>query len=360
MNAKKDIDPFAPTNDLTGLSRAAWMREGKFGLMVHWIHPAVPPKDGEKETDFQRAVDAFDLDLFLSDFDKTQADWLVFTIGQNTGCYASHNQTAERLLGPGHTSQRDLVMEIARQIKARNKRFIAYLPCIVTHASDDLRTLFGWTGEENTTPEVFCERYSQFIRDFALRFGTLLDGWWFDGALEAFHYPQICNQPFMEAARAGNPMAAVAFNDGAACVGSTQATEGQDYMAGETEVVIGGKIRNGRASDAPLLDPRNHRPAPPASCLWHALVPIDCYWGHGNSFLPEHNLPVAVPPYQAGRMEPPLYSTADLATLVSDFKAAGGGVTFNVGIFQEGGLGPETVDQLNELAGLVGKDNKEF
>ena len=31
-------------------------------------------------------------------------------------------------------------------------------------------------------------------------------------------------------------------------------------------------------------------------------------------------------------------------------KKADIGVTFNVGIFQEGGLGPETIDQLAELA----------
>lgn len=40
----------------------------------------------------------------------------------------------------------------------------------------------------------------------------------------------------------------------------------------------------------------------------------------------------------------------DLETVVRDFKAVGGGVTFNVGIFQEGGLGPDTVSQLAELA----------
>ena len=54
--------------------------------------------------DLQRALDAFDLDLFLSHSHKTQADWLIFTIAQNSGYYASHNQTRDRLLGPGHTS----------------------------------------------------------------------------------------------------------------------------------------------------------------------------------------------------------------------------------------------------------------
>jgi hypothetical protein len=52
-------------------------------------------------------------------------------------------------------------------------------------------------------------------------------------------------------------------------------------------------------------------------------------------------------------MERPLYTVGELETVVRDFKAVGGGVTFNIGIFQEGVLGPETVDQLADLAGCV-------
>jgi hypothetical protein len=54
-----------------------------------------------------------------------------------------------------------------------------------------------------------------------------------------------------------------------------------------------------------------------------------------------------------GMMEQPLYTVADLEKLVREFKAVGGGVTFNAGIFQEGGLGPMTVSQLAELATRV-------
>jgi hypothetical protein len=49
-------------------------------------------------------------------------------------------------------------------------------------------------------------------------------------------------------------------------------------------------------------------------------------------------------------MEKPLYPADDLENVVREFKAVGGGVTFNVGIFQEGNLGPDTVTQLAELA----------
>ena len=56
--------------------------------------------------------------------------------------------------------------------------------------------------------------------------------------------------------------------------------------------------------------------------------------------------PLTIKTPSPGEMEVPLYSLADLHRLVSDFKAAGGGVTFNVGIFQEGGLGTRTVARL--------------
>lgn len=382
MNTKQNIDTAEPL-------RAGWMREGKFGLMVHWIPPGPMPQKGEREMDLQRAVDAFDLDLFLRQFDESQADWMIFTIAQNSGYYASHNATLDRLLGPGHTSNRDLVMEIAKAVKVRNKRFIAYLPCIVTHAPDEVRTKLGWTTvkkaipdifpDDNITPELFQERYSEVIRDYALRFGTLLDGWWFDGAVDSYKYLDSYSPVFMDAARAGNPAAAVTFNDGSFSNASTRVmVKGQDYLAGETDVVVNGKIRFGRGKDAPLLDPRtappkfrrsngvdgapipslpHHTAPPPDSCLWHALVPIDCWWGHGNAWSAHLDIPFTPPPFQAGRMEPPVYTTADLATLVSDFKAVGGGVTFNVGIFQEGGLGPESVAQLNELAEIMEKSN---
>ena len=92
-------------------------------------------------------------------------------------------------------------------------------------------------------------------------------------------------------------------------------------------------------------------PQPPATCLWHALIPIDAMWEHGIPFNNDWQNPafpwVAPKPHQ---MEDPLYSVDDLETVVRDFKAVGGGVTFNVGIFQEGGLGPDTVSQLAELA----------
>ncbi len=347
-------------------SKASWMSNGKFGLMVHWIPPGPLPQYGEHITDLNTAVDRFDLDLFLRQFVETGADWLIFTLGQNTGRYIGPNRVLDRLAGPGRCSSRDLALEIAQAVKAMGRRFIAYFTYEVAGQSAEIKRAFQWTEEGGTAQEKFQPLFCEFIAEYAQRFGSLLDGWWIDGTfpgkafgekgLPLFDNTRIDAALLWSALRAGNPQACAAFNDGSFCCGYTNVVvPGQDYLAGETEVLINGKVRYGgrRGAPAPLLDIATHSPQPPASCLWHALVPIDCMWAHGNRGADWQCLPFTIPITKPGAMEPPLYSVSELETLVREFKTAGGGVTFNAGIFQEGGLGPGTVEQLAELAGCV-------
>jgi hypothetical protein len=332
------------------------MRQGQFGLMVHWLAPGPAPEFGPQITELDPAVNAFDVDRFLNDYRRTKADWLIFTIGQNTGYYASPNAVFDRLVGSGRCAQRDLVMEIAKGVKELGGRFMAYLPCEISAQSDNIKQAFGWTKEGNTAQEEFQHSYTEFLAEYSLRFGPLLDGWWIDGAFTQpiFHNSHIIGDLWLDAARAGNPNAAVAFNDGSLCCGhSVPVVAGQDYLAGEADLLIKGKIRYGRQKDSPLLEPATHSPIPPHTCSWHCLVPIDCMWAHGWTFADWQNSPYEIAPIAPGEMERPLYPLSDLETLVRDFKEVGGGVTFNVGIFQEGGLGIRTVDQLRELSHLI-------
>lgn len=48
-------------------------------------------------------------------------------------------------------------------------------------------------------------------------------------------------------------------------------------------------------------------------------------------------------------MEPPVYTDKDLFKFVNDFTKVGGAVTLNLGIFQEGHLGKESIKQLERL-----------
>ena len=151
--------------------RADWMVKGSYGVMVHWLAPGPAPEKGPYIRDLNRAVDAFDLDRFLHDFQRTGADWLIFTIGQNTSYYASPNATLDRLAGPGHCSRRDLVLEIAERLKKVGKRFIAYLPSEV-NAPKSLHTAFAWNPRDQSE---FQRRYTDFIGEYAVRYGKNLD-----------------------------------------------------------------------------------------------------------------------------------------------------------------------------------------
>ena len=215
--------------------------------------------------------------------------------------------------------------------------------------------------------------YAAFVEEYARRFGTLLDGWWFDGGCADPRYRQAM-VTVRDAARAGNPGAIVTFNNGSICLGfSRPLIPGQDYLSGESEFLLKGKIRYGRGTDVLTPMPKGPSskglimgrgvtdcigyvstlplPQPPPTCLWHALLPIDCMWQTGIPFNPDWQNPafpwVAPKPHQ---MEKPLYTLDDLETVVRDFKSVGGGVTFNVGIFQEGVVGPRTIAQLAELS----------
>ena len=114
--------------------RADWMA-GKRGMMVHWLF-------GEPgRIDYY--ANGFDINKFMADFDATKSDYLVFTIGQNAGVYASPNSKITGYAGEGHCPTRDLVGEIAAAVHARGKKFIAYLPCEL-NANTTLHEGFGW------------------------------------------------------------------------------------------------------------------------------------------------------------------------------------------------------------------------
>ena len=53
--------------------RAAWM-SGHWGLMVHWIPPGPAAEKGPYISDPDRAVEAFNVDRFLTQFAATGAD----------------------------------------------------------------------------------------------------------------------------------------------------------------------------------------------------------------------------------------------------------------------------------------------
>jgi hypothetical protein len=356
------------------IDRTAWMA-GHYGIMVHWLYPVIFPEQGKPPRTLDEAVDQFNLKRLLEEFTATGADWLLFTIGQNSGFYASPNSVIERQAGPGHCSRRDLVMELATEVHRLGKRFISYLPCEVA-GNKTMQPGFAWNTQEGTDQAEFQRRYLLAIREWSERLGPLLDGWWFDGCYEwlIFNLKHMDWPAWFAATRAGNPDCAGAFNDGSLCNGLTQPLNPeQDYISGETEALVNGRILLGRP-DTPMLRGfgiqssyeqqtiptflPSQRFVPGTRSQFHSLLPIDSFWGHGNvhaDWLPEGLFQFMDPKLTAGPMEPPIYSDDELAGFLTNCLKAGGAVTLNVGIYLEGHLGQETVQQLARISRRISR-----
>jgi len=349
-------------------SRAAWM-SGRHGLMVHWLYA----RHTGDPASVNAPVDAFDVGAFLHDFDETGADWLIFTIGQNTGAYASPNAVIDRLCGPGHCSRRDLVAEIARGVKARGKRFVAYLPvdCLVP----SIQVGMGWT-QEDKVRTAFQANWAQVIREWAVRLGSDLDGWWFDGAGPGRFPYGFDARLWSAAARAGNPACALAYCKGITAwqrnakgeetlSGVLPTSAEDDYLGGEFNFFRNARIWTGQFRVRPdsTWMPTSAT-VEGTRCQVHALFCMDGFWPCWAAWpaawksiapfgerLPGHFDQKAMNALrERGEIPEPILDYGEFRTFMRDYLKAGGGVTVNVGITPLGRLNVKSLDYLRRFA----------
>ena len=306
------------------INRAAWMARGQYGIMVHYLISPQGKTPAEKTADMNRIVDNFDVEYFLGQFDRAKADWLIITLGQTTGYFCAPNEYLDKM-APGHTPRRDLVREIAEGLRKRNKRMILYLAS--GQSSDPIfRDVFKWKSKEGPG------RYLNFVRSYAKQYGDLAGGWWFDGCSRCSNEDW---QRWLDAARAGNPKAAIAFSGAEFCCGGpiNPLCPLEDYHAGEIHLLEDGKIRRDflppggdivvknsklrkRGQEARLYLPDGQFID---NVQWHCLLPIDL------TFNP------AVPNQFCH------YYDHELFSFVDRVKNVGGAITINVPLDKSNG-----------------------
>jgi hypothetical protein len=137
------------------------------------------------------------------------------------------------------------------------------------------------------------------------------------------------------ASRSGNPNAAVTFNDGSYVSGFKQPmTPLQDYISGECEGIRNGQIAlYDKVHNDKYVSPTRY--APGTSCQNHVLFCID---NHGQ-WVNERN----------GPLPPPKYKDEELFPFVRSCLQAGMGLTMNIGLYQDGSFGAQTLEQLKRL-----------
>lgn len=205
---------------------------------------------------WNRQVDAFDVTGLADQLSEAGAGYFFITIGQNSGYFLSPNATYDSIVGrsPSRLSGRDMIVDLAVALKPKGIRLMVYLPSNAPaqdrEAIQALKCTPRWDssmwginpGDYLAEPGVddrlteFQTNWDVIIREWSLRWGSDVHGWWFDGCYFAdrmYRHPDGPNfASFAAAAKAGNPQSLVAWNPGVK-VPVISLSQYEDYTAGE-------------------------------------------------------------------------------------------------------------------------------
>jgi len=335
-----------------------WLEKAGFGLMFHY--EAFKNHSAES---YNKAVDSFDVKRFADSVAATRAGHVIFVVGQHWGRYCAPNSAYEKRLGVGPgvwTSKRDLIMEVARELDAREVRLILYMTArapmrhyeIIKAMDDTLPTIHGkpagpdvnpmshprkvkgFRRSENQAPTAaFLKTWGEVCGEWSRRYGCLVSGWWFDGykremqnAYESLKKERYNIDTWVAEVRSGNPDAELAFNAGAHPMLSL-CTNGrlcphQTFTAGENH----GFYSRTKKGKGPALTPKNF-PAPDG-VVWHLLLPVSDGWGAGAE---------------------PRFELETLKKHVNAINAEGGVVTLDVPIAPDGTVPGAILEPLRKL-----------
>ncbi len=290
-----------------------WFRDARWGVFVHYLaapasHQGVlemPPEE------WSRQIDGVDVAALADQLEEVGAGYFFITLGQNSGYFLSPNETYDSLVKrtPSRLSRRDLVADLVAALVPRGIRVMVYLPshapALDRQAVEALQctprwdascwqlrpgTYTEWDGVDDRL-SAFQRHWEAIIREWSLRWGRGVSGWWFDGCYKAdimYRHPDEPNfKSFAAACKAGNPDSLVAFNPGVK-VPVVCHSEFEDYTAGEV------------ADSFPVtMDSHWGRAEKPADywgkpierfvngAQYHLLTFMGPYWGRGVPRFPD-------------------------------------------------------------------------
>lgn len=201
-------------------SDPSWLSKTGYGLMLQY-GPWAYPKTGDiRKTPEQLAKD-FDVSRFVSMVEETGASYVIWSLTWYSYHMLTPNSSVDKIVNKtnSRTTSTDLIGKIADSLQAHGIRFMLYYHCgqdgHVGINSTDWWKNQNWPEDYSKTgmgnKDVFVSNWINVIEELGLRFGTRLDGWFFDDAA-ASYYPA----PFErmgKAAKAGNPNRLISYND---------------------------------------------------------------------------------------------------------------------------------------------------
>ena len=284
--------------DVATVGRAQWMRAARWGVFCHFLADTAGQMTGASLSvdAWNRRVEAFDVEALARQLAEVGAGYFVLTLGQNSGFYCAPNATYDALVGrtPSRLSGRDLVADLSAALQPHGIKTLAYLP---SHAPahdalavQALRCTPPWDAgawsftEQSYSPQQgaqtdarlseFHQNWEAVMREWSLRWGERVAGWWIDGCYFVDRLYRGDDAPnlrsFAAALRAGNLRSIVALNQGVSGVLAAP-TEEDDYTPGEADFAlpVPGDRGDGPIHCGPMM----------GGAQYHVLSFLGRWWG---------------------------------------------------------------------------------
>lgn len=318
---------------LNAQNRAEWLREAKWGVMIHyqpvWL-AAENQMDSITIEKWNDLIDNFDCEALAEQLSETGAGYLIMTVRHGPPFFIAPNATYDSLTGqvPSQCSKRDLVVDLADALDKYGIKLITYI--LMPPIGRNEAEMKGFAMERNdyykSGPfERYAEtllRMQEIIREYSLRWGDKVSGWWFDACYRPnTHYRQPDEPNFKSianAARAGNPDGILAFNPGR-FPRIMSITPHEDYTAGEINDLD--RIQWAYTYDGKVDGKQIH-----------ILSFLGNYWGQGD----------------------PRFSEEQIVKYSKEINEVGGAVTWDVPPMPDGTISDDYMKQLVKIGEALG------
>jgi hypothetical protein len=303
-----------------------WFAKCRFGIGIHWTAQTAGKRGSGKRKPFQTAVANFDLDGFVAAVEHAGADYVLFTACHALQMLPAPNPVIDKIQA-GRTCERDLLMELADALAAKGKHFLVYYNHSCNYGGDK-----KWeqaVGYHAPNKERLAKNLMEIVSWMGDHYKAKVKAWWFDSAtsldprgprnsvttdMTGFQFPW---ERFTVAAKVGQPARLVTYNAGPN--ETFLYTTHQDYWANEFHNLK-------RPAKSRYLD---------NGLQWHGWTCLeDRRWVHKRPDLP---------------IPSPLYTDEEVIAFVRQCNKHMAPMTFNVGIYRDGTMAPESVEQLRRL-----------
>lgn len=307
----------------------------KWGVFFHYLERSMNERTNPlslgRSTGWDECINEFDCDAFAAKLHELGAGYVILTIMQVTRHMLAPNATYDAITGyrPGEAcAKTDFIEKIYTALTKYDIDLLLYFtgdgPC------EDLKACaaFGgiWHGQRVT--REYVEKWASVAREYSLRYGNKIKGWWIDGCYDFIDYDDDKLNLLYDAVRAGNPDAVVGVNY-YGCLDSRARIyyevqpphAGDDFTAGEV-VVLGD------------LPPENGSKF--GDCCWHIASPLSVggdYVIHGGWSSPGSR-----------------YSGEFLKNYIKTVNDRGGVVSLGLCIYRDGHIDPEQCAVLSHLS----------